>query len=65
MKYIVFQKYYNMFQGDNIERIELNTDEELKDYLFKNKDNLNNIEIFNKQDKVEIKIDINISKKGI
>lgn len=64
MKYIVFKTNYNIYFGNsNIERVELNSDKELKEYLFDNRDSLDKIEIFNKNDKVEIKIDINISKE--
>ncbi len=60
MNYIVYEKKYNMFVGQTIERTELKNDKELKDFLFKHKDNLSNIEIFNKANKCEIKFEVKI-----
>lgn len=61
MKYIVYEYIAQfMFTPSNYKRYELKTDKELKDFLFKHQDNLKNIEIFNKSQKCEIKIEINI-----
>lgn len=60
MKYIVYKKVNNILFGPSYERSEMNTNEELKTYLFNNKNNLSSIEVFDEKGKVEIIVDINI-----
>lgn len=61
MKYIVYEYIAQfMLTPSTYKRYELKSDKELKDFLFKHQDNLKNIEVFNKSQKCEIKIEINI-----
>lgn len=61
MKYIVYEYIAQfMLAPSTYKRYELKSDKELKDFLFKHQDNLKNIEVFNKSQKCEIKIEINI-----
>lgn len=64
MKYIIYEYCPTYgFIPSRYERHELNTDEELKEFLFKRQDNLKNIEIFNKSNKCEIKFEVYIKSK--
>lgn len=61
-KYIVFEfiRRTNPFDivGDRYERHEIKTDKELKDFLFKHKDNLSNLEVFSKVNKCKIEFNV-------
>lgn len=58
-KYIVYRHYNNTLYW-TYERVEL-TKKELKEYLSKYHQELKNIEVFKKKEKIKIKIDVNIS----
>lgn len=60
MKYIIYEYVTPYFSIPYYARYELKNDKELKNFLFKHQDNLKNIEIFNKTDKCNIDISINI-----
>lgn len=60
MKYIVYEYVIDSFSLSRYRRIELKNDKELKQYLFDNQRNLKNIEIFNKEDKRDIKFEVTI-----
>lgn len=63
MKYIVYK--YNppyLLNPGGYSRHELKNDKELKDFLFKHRDDLKNIEVFNKVNKCEINFEIYIKE---
>ena len=64
MKYIIYEllpkDVYDLSPWYQYERTILKNDKELKDYLFKHRDNLKNIEIFNKSNKCEIKFEVTV-----
>lgn len=60
MKYIVYEYFTKPFDFGHYRRTELKSDKELKQYLFDNQRNLKNIEIFNKEDKRDIKFEVTI-----
>ena len=61
MKYIIYMKELIPFLGWQYKRVEIKDDEKLKNFLFKNKDNLSNIEIFTKENKCKIEFNIIIN----
>lgn len=67
MKYIVYEfiKETNPFsiRGDYYVRHEVRNDNALKDFLFRHRDNLSNIEIFNTSGKCKIDFNIVIGGK--
>lgn len=63
-KYIVYEYCLSLFQGSKYMRYEIRNESELKEFLFNHQDNLKNIEIFNKIDKCQINIEININKRN-
>ncbi len=63
MKYIIYELIYTPFLDFQYRRTELKNDKALKNYLFKHKNNLTNIEIFNKSNKCEIKFEVILNEK--
>lgn len=57
-KFIVY-RYYNTILYGTYERVEL-TKKELKEYLFNHQSELKNIEIFKKEERTKININISI-----
>ena len=60
MKYIIYELVTTLLLGPQYERTTLKNDKELKEFLFKHRDNLKNIEIFNKSNKCEIKFEVTV-----
>lgn len=60
IKYIVYEYVTNPLAFNHYTRTELKSDKELKQYLFDHQSNLKNIEIFNKENKCEIKLEVTI-----
>ncbi len=61
MKYIVYEYVVpSCLAVPYYARYELKNDKELKNFLFKHQNNLKNIEIFNKTNKCNVDISINI-----
>lgn len=60
MKYIIYELVQTPLIGHQYERTTLKNDKELKDYLFKHRNNLKNIEIFNISNKCKIKFEVTV-----